>query len=104
MLGLRPRAERINYTVGNCLFRGLNGLRQAMEAQQDASFEGRIAAYEQAMMTGQTLDHPTDATCRVEIERVVGIVRGSNTRVGRLRQSAPSARPRRQSSRLRNRS
>jgi hypothetical protein len=52
----------LEHTTGNCLFRGLGGLREAMEANQDAGFEARIAAYEQAASTGQSLDRPSDVT------------------------------------------
>jgi hypothetical protein len=53
---------RMDHRIGNVLFVGLTGLRKDMEALQDANFESRIAAYEQAALSGHTLDRPADTT------------------------------------------
>ena len=55
-------AKHIEERHAATLFMGLTGLREDMEAHQDAAFEARVAAYEQAAMSGQTLARPGDAT------------------------------------------
>ena len=53
----------MDYRVGNVVSAALTGLRKDMEADQDRRFEDRIAAYEQAAMSGQTtLDRPADTS------------------------------------------
>jgi hypothetical protein len=52
----------MDYRVGNVVSAALTGLRKDMEADQDRRFEDRIAAYEQAAVSGQTLDRPADTT------------------------------------------
>ena len=52
----------MDYRIGNVVNAVLTGLRKDMEALQDANFESRIAAYEQAALSGHTLDRPADTT------------------------------------------
>jgi hypothetical protein len=52
----------MDYRIGNVVNAVLTGLRKDMEALQDANFESRIAAYEQAALSGHTLNRPADTT------------------------------------------